>query len=540
MASDKVLGIDLGTTNSGMAVVEAGDPTMLQNNDGRRLTPSVVHYDGDGDALVGRQAIDREPGEPNQVIREIKRHMGESNYTEEVKGNEYTPPEVSAEILKKLKKDAETSLNEVEEAVITVPAYFTIDQTAATKEAAEIADFEEIHLLNEPTAAALAYGDGKDLNETLLVYDFGGGTLDISLIDVADDEYMVLATDGDNKLGGADIDRALMELLAERYEDENDIEILSNDECRANLRSEAEKAKKSLSSNDEVEILAPFLGQINGELVSMEEKVTRETFEEKVEDLLDRAIDPVDSALEKADLSTEDIDTILLVGGSTQIPAVQNQLEEHVGIKPTMTLDPDQIVAQGAAVYAQREVVESGYRCTICGKEFDDLRSMNEHYDERHDESEDEDVYECPYCEEEFDSERERQKHEGAEHRPKLSKQDDGITDIISSSLGTELSDGSMAVIIEQGTSTQDATGTDLFTTVRDNQTRVRVGVYQGENEIAEENREIGEVVLKDIPPRPKGIPQIEVTFDYDKDGILHVEAEDKESGDDVDGDFEL
>lgn len=545
MSSDKVLGIDLGTTNSGMAIVEGGSPQMLQNNAGKRLTPSVVHYDKEGEALVGRRAIDREPAEPDQVIREIKRHMGESDYTVEIEDHEYTPSEVSAEILRKLKTDAEEYLGEeVTEAVVTVPAYFTVDQTAATKEAAELAGFEDIHLLNEPTSAALAYGNGKNLDEKMLVYDFGGGTLDISLIDIADDEYKVLATDGDNKLGGSDFDRALMDVLAERYEEENDVDILSDNETRANLRTETEETKIDLSTDEEAEALAPFLGQIDGEIISMEESITRKTYEEAISDLLDRAIGPVDATLEKADLVADDIDSVLLVGGSTQTPAVQERLKEFTGIEPTMTLDPDKIVAQGAAVYAQREI-GTGYRCSICGTEFEALLSLNEHYDEKH--SDETEKFECTHCDDVFDSEDERQAHQAQMHGGSDDDEEGGITgqtgDItrsVSQSLGTELKGGSMAVLIEHGTSVDNATEADLFTTVRDNQTRVRVGVYQGDHEVAEENREIGEVILRGIEPRPAGVPEIEVTFDLDTDGILHVEANDIESGDEVEADFAI
>ncbi|WP_227134622.1 Hsp70 family protein [Halorubellus salinus] len=546
MASEKILGIDLGTTNSGMAIVEAGDPQMLSNNEGNRLTPSVVHYDEDGDALVGRRAISREPAEPDQVIREIKRHMGEEDYTEKIQGKDFTPPEVSTEILQKLKRDAEEYLeDDVSEAVVTVPAYFTINQTAATKTAAENAGFDETHLLNEPTAAALAYGNGKDLDETLLVYDFGGGTLDISIIDVADDEFKVLATDGDNNLGGADFDRALMELLAERYEDEHGVDIRDDTEISANLRTEAEQTKIELSSDTEAEAMAPFLGQIEGEIVTIEETVTRDTFEDITADLRDRAIDPIQKALEKAELTTDDIDNVLLVGGSTMMPAIQDRLEEFVGLEPTKTIDPDKIVAQGAAVYAQREI-ETGYRCRTCGKEFDALLKLNEHYDEVHTE-EDSDKFECTNCDETFDTKDERKAHQAKAHSG--SDSDDGdsitptgpsITDIISHSLGTELKDGSMDVIIEQGTSIEDATGIGLYTTTRDDQTRVPVGVFQGESNTARENKQIGEVTLSDIPPRPAGVPRIEVTYDIDKDGILHVEAIDQESGETVNGDFDL
>lgn len=540
MPTDKILGIDLGTTNSGMSIVEQGDPQMLKNNAGKRLTPSVVHYDEEGKALVGRRAIDREPAEPDQVVREIKRHMGEENYTVEIKGNEYTPTEISAEILRKLKHDAEEYLDdEVVEAVVTVPAYFTVDQTAATKEAAEIAGFEETHMLNEPTAAALTYGTGRELDETILVYDFGGGTLDISVIDVSGNEYDVLSTAGDNGLGGGDFDRALMELIADRYEEEHGVDILDeNPEVEANLRAVAEATKINLSSDEEAEALAPLLGKIDGDIVEIEERITRDTFEDAVEGLLERAIDPAEAALDNANLSSDDIDTVLLVGGSTQIPAIQERLEARLGIEPTMTIDPDKIVAQGASMYARLEL-KTGYQCGICGKEFDAHLHLIEHYNEDHGPG-DPDSNECEHCGETFDSTGELVDHQKEEHPDEITETGGGgIKGIVDNSLGTELQDGSMDVIIEHGTD-RPAEDTGTFTTVRDNQTRVSVGVFQGEDDVAAENDRIGEVVLKGIPPKPQGVPLIEVTYEYDEDGILHVEAVDTESGTEVDGEFDI
>jgi molecular chaperone DnaK (HSP70) len=254
---------------------------------------------------------------------------------------------------------------------------------------------------------------------------------------------------------------------------------------------------------------------------------------------------PVKTVLEKAELSSDDVDDVLLVGGLTRIPAIQKQLEEFVGVEPTMTIDPDKIVAQGAAVYAQREI-ESGYCCPICGKEYDALLKLNEHYDDRHSDV-DEDEYECSHCDESFESEDERQRHQATAHAGDSAEGEggitdpgSGITDIISHSLGTKLEDGSMAVLVEQGTNTEDAKATDLFTTTEDDQTVIPVGVYQGESDVAEENEKIGEVRLTDIPPRPAGDPRIEITFDYDQDGILHAEAVDQDSGDEVNGEIEM
>lgn len=547
MSSDKILGIDLGTTNSGMAIIEAGDAQMLANMEGDRLTSSVVHYDEDGNAQVGPSAIKREPAEPEQVVREIKRHMGEDDYREEIAGNEFTPEEVSSETLSKLKSDAEEFLgDEVEEAVVTVPAYFTIDQTTATREAAELAGFEDIQLLNEPTAAAVAYGTGKSLEETLLVYDFGGGTLDISLIEVDGEAYNVLATDGDNKLGGADFDRALMEFLADSLEDEYGEGLLEDEEIRANLRKEAEEAKIQLSSNDEVELQVPFLGQIEGEIVKLEETVTRETFEDETSHLRDQAIDPIQNALDKAEMEVEEIDTTLLVGGSTMMPAVQERLEEFVGVEPTSTLDPDKVVAQGAAIYTKRGP-GTGYMCPLCGMIFDTLFEKNEHYDtdcpEREDKPEEPptDEFSCPNpdCEETFDTKRDRQQHVAAEHE-EGDDNDTVIKDILDHSLGTKLASGTMDTIIDQGTNREESVGTGLYTTNEDDQTVVPVGVYQGESEMAEDNQKIGIVRLKGVPPMPEGEPEIEVTYDYETDGTLHVRAVENISGETVEGDFKV
>lgn len=536
MSDEKTLGIDLGTTNSGMALVEAGDPQMLQNNAGERLTPSVVYYDED-EYKVGRRAIRLEERNPDQVIREIKRHMGED--TVDIGGTEYSPTDVSADILRKIKSDAEEYLErDVTNAVVTVPAYFRLDQREATKQAADKAGFEEYRLLSEPTAAAVAYGNGKDLDETILVYDFGGGTLDISLIDVADEEYKVLATSGDNKLGGKDFDKEMMELLADRLDQDTE-RLLEDNEISASLRRVAEEAKIDLSSGETVEALSNFLGQLDGEVISIDEEVTRETFEDATEHLLDDAVDPVQDALDRASLTTEDLDTVLLAGGSTQIPAVQDRLEAYVGIEPTMTLDPDQIVAQGAAVFAQREL-EPGYRCAECGKEFDTLQGLNDHYNEEGPGDEESDEITCPYCDETFDSDQDLKEHQGAEHKGKIEKPPGGFVQATALDLGTKLKDGSMAVLIEGSTSYEDASGEDIFTTARDNQEIVRVEVYEGDSEIAEENTYIGEVVLRDIEPRPAGEPRIAVEFDMDEDGILFVEAKDKDSEEKVDAELEL
>ena len=526
------LGIDLGTTRSAIAIVEAGDPTLLQNNTGDRLTPSVVHY-GDDDVLVGNRAMSKAKAEPERVVRNIKRHMGE-DYAVEIDDEEHTPPEVSSEILGKLKSDAEEYIDEdADEAVITVPAYFTVDQKKATRRAAELAGFDEIELLHEPTSAAISYGYNEDKSETVLVYDFGGGTLDISVMDIDGNDFDMLATGGDTQLGGADFTEAIMDLLADEYEREHGIDIREYSETAENLRNVAEEKKIDLSGNEQTEISSPLMGRADGEVVGITERVvTREEFEDATEELRDRAIDPIREALDKAELDAEDIDSVLLVGGSSKIPSVQDRIGDFFGFEPDKTNDLDRIVAQGAALVADQDDdgIDEGYACPVCGDTFDVFDSFNDHLSADHDP--DADTVVCPYCEDDFDTEDDRRDHIAIEHPEEL---EDGPKikqgRILTRSLGTDIKGGQMDIVIPHGAELP-AEETAKYTTVRDEQTTVPVHVYQGENEDElDENEQLDDWYVSDIPPMDAYEPTIEVTFRIDQDGLLHVSAEETKSG---------
>ena len=508
MVSEKVLGIDLGTTNSGMALIEGDDVQMLQNNEGEPLTPSVVSYDDDGDPVVGRRAENRAPANPDRTVRTIKRHVGE-DYAVEIDDETYDPAEVSAAILRKLKADAESYLGDaVEGAVVTVPAYFTADQKKATRRAAKLAGFGDVKLLNEPTAAAIAHGYDADLDdETLVVYDFGGGTLDVSVLEVAGDTFTILTTSGDNHLGGTDFDEAIIDHVAAGIERDRGIDVRDDDELRANLRSIAEDAKIDLSTGEQTELIDPLLGQVDDEIVDVDETLTRDTFESITEDLRERALAPLEQALADADRTTDDVDTVLLVGGSTRMPAIQDRVADFTGVEPDLTFEPDKIVAKGAALYAEKSgAVEEQYACT-CGETFDTRDGFQDHVDAAHD----------------------AEAHaEKVEERGEIT-----VKSIVTRSLGTRVKDGSFNVLIEKGTPITEASGTKYYTTTRDDQTIMAIDVYQGEHERAEDNEKLEEFSLTGIPEAPAGDPTIEVTYRIDDDGILHVTAED------VDGDAE-
>lgn len=508
MASDKVLGIDLGTTNSGMALVEGADVRILQNNEGEPLTPSVVSFDADGNPVVGRRAENRAPANPERTVRAIKRHMGEE-YTVDVDGEAHSPVDVSSEIVGKLKADAEAYLgNDVTAAVVTVPAYFTADQKKATRRAATRAGFDEVKLLAEPTAAAIAHGYETDLDEeTLVVYDFGGGTLDVSVLEISGDTFTILTTSGDNSLGGTDFDAAIVEEIADRLEREQGVDVFADDELSENLRAVAEEAKIDLSTAEETELIAPLLGQVDGEVVELDETLTRERFEEVTADLRERALDPLERALADAELATEDVDGVLLVGGSTRIPSIQAQVADYTGIEPDLTFEPDKIVARGAALYAEKSgAVDERYACT-CGERFDDRAGFQAHLDEA---------------------------HEARDHGEKVEERGEiTVKNIVTRSLGTRVQDGSFNRLIGKGTPITEATGTKYYTTTSDGQTIMTIDVYQGEHDRAEDNEKLDEFTLAGIPEAPAGDPTIEVTFRVDDDGILHVTAED------VDGDAE-
>lgn len=502
MVSEKVLGIDLGTTNSGMALIEGDDVQMLQNNEGEPLTPSVVSFDDAGDPVVGRRAENRAPANTDRTVRTIKRHIGE-DYTLDIDEETYDPAEISAEILRKLKADAESYLGaQVSQTVVTVPAYFTADQKKATRRAAKLAGFEEVKLLNEPTAAAIAHGYDADFDgETLVVYDFGGGTLDVSVLEIEDDTFTILTTSGDNHLGGADFDDAIIDHIADQYDREQGIDVLADDELAAKLRAIAEEAKIDLSTGDETELIEPLLGQVDGDIVELDETLTRETFESITEDLRERALAPLEQALDDADRTTDDIDTVLLVGGSTRMPAIQERVADYTGVDPALTFEPDKIVAKGAALFAAKSgAVEEQYACT-CGETFDTRDGFQDHLDDA---------------------------HSADDHAEKVQERGEiTVKNIVTRSLGTRVKDGSFNVLIEKGTPITEATGTKYYTTTRDNQTIMAIDVFQGEHEQARENEKLDEFTLTGIPEAPAGDPTIEVTFRIDDDGILHITAED-------------